>query len=89
MVLPHLVNCVREKLLVRQGLNNFCSKLEFFIPQSDTPAEILARGPDALKAYNDASKEGTSTVDRARLVFVGQEGAGKTSLINNLSGQGY
>ena len=60
-----------------------------FHKQSDTPAEILARGEGALKAYNEASKEGgKNAVYRTRLMFVGQEKAGKTSLIKNLTGRG-
>ncbi|XP_072022457.1 cyclic GMP-binding protein C-like [Amphiura filiformis] len=56
---------------------------------SKTPAEILARGPKALKAFQKASQEGTKHVYRTRLMLVGQERVGKTSLIKSLTGQSF
>ena len=55
----------------------------------DTPAEILARGPAALQAYVEASQNGTKPVYRTRLMLVGQERVGKTSLTKSLTGQRY
>ncbi|XP_072037085.1 uncharacterized protein [Amphiura filiformis] len=55
----------------------------------DTPAEILARGPKALKAYQKALQEGSKHVYRTRLMLVGQERVGKTSLIKSLTGQSF
>ncbi|XP_072032305.1 uncharacterized protein [Amphiura filiformis] len=55
----------------------------------ETPAEILARGPAAHQAYLEASREGTKAVYRTRLMLVGQERVGKTSLMKNLSGQRF
>ena len=52
-----------------------------------TPAEILARGPAALEAYIEASRDGTKPVYRTRLMLVGQERVGKTSLMKNITGQ--
>ncbi|XP_072025888.1 uncharacterized protein [Amphiura filiformis] len=54
-----------------------------------TPAEILARGPEALKAYQKASEEGTKHVYRTRLMLVGQERVGKTSLMKSFTGQRF
>ena len=56
---------------------------------SETPAEILARGPAALDAYIKASQDGTKPVYRTRLMLVGQERVGKTSLMKSITGQRY
>ena len=52
------------------------------------PAEILARGQEAQQAYAEAAKYGTKKVFRTRLMLVGQERVGKTSLKKTLTGQG-
>ncbi|XP_030844664.1 uncharacterized protein LOC105444431 [Strongylocentrotus purpuratus] len=54
-----------------------------------TPPEILARGPSAQRAYAEAAKAGTKKVYRTRLMLVGQERVGKTSLKKILTGQGF
>ena len=51
------------------------------------PLEILARGPEALKAYNEAVKTGEKKIYRTRLMLVGQERVGKTSLKKTLIGK--
>ncbi|XP_071950874.1 uncharacterized protein [Antedon mediterranea] len=48
------------------------------------PAEILARGPEALKAFRDALAEGQTEVNEGRIVVIGLERVGKTSVINSL-----
>ncbi|XP_072043680.1 uncharacterized protein [Amphiura filiformis] len=53
------------------------------------PAEVRARGPHALSAYNKAIKFGKKVVNRSRLMFVGQERVGKTSLMNRLLGKRF
>ena len=51
------------------------------------PLEILARGPEAFKAYNEAVKTGEKKIYRTRLMLVGQERVGKTSLKKTLTGK--
>ncbi|XP_041471493.1 uncharacterized protein LOC121420992 isoform X1 [Lytechinus variegatus] len=53
------------------------------------PPEILARGPRARRAYAEAAQAGTKKVFRTRLMLVGQERVGKTSLKKTLTGQGF
>ena len=53
----------------------------------EAPTEILARGPDAMKAYHKACESGTQPVFRTRLMLVGQDRVGKTSLKKALVGQ--
>ena len=48
------------------------------------PPEILARGPRAQQAYAEAAKAGKKKVFRTRLMLVGQERVGKTSLKEKL-----
>ena len=54
----------------------------------DAPKEILARGPEAVKAFGMACSSGMRPVYRTRVMFVGQDGVGKTSLIKAIVGQG-
>lgn len=51
------------------------------------PPEILARGSSALRAYNNALREGRTCVQRVPVMFIGQDRSGKTSLKNSLKGQ--
>ena len=44
------------------------------------PSEIKARGPRAKLAYENALKTGKVKVYRARIMLIGQDRAGKTSL---------
>eukprot|EP00057_Strongylocentrotus_purpuratus_P010517 XP_011664991.1 PREDICTED: uncharacterized protein LOC105438639 [Strongylocentrotus purpuratus] len=53
------------------------------------PPEILARGPRAQRAYAEAAKAGKKKVFRTRLMLVGQERVGKTSLKKTLTRQGF
>ena len=53
------------------------------------PGEIKARGPRAKLAYENALKTGTVKVYRARIMLIGQERAGKTSLKNSFLGQAF
>ena len=50
------------------------------------PIEIRARGIEAELAYRDAVLEGKVKVCRARLLIIGQDRAGKTSLKKSLLG---
>ena len=51
------------------------------------PTEITE--PEAIEAYKKALKEGSKSVKRTRLMLVGQERVGKTSLMRNLTYQRY
>ncbi|XP_030844802.1 ankyrin repeat and KH domain-containing protein mask-like [Strongylocentrotus purpuratus] len=51
--------------------------------------EILARGPRAQRAYAEAAQAGTKKVFRTRLMLVGQERVGKTSLKKTLTRQRF
>ncbi|XP_072172337.1 uncharacterized protein [Diadema setosum] len=53
------------------------------------PPEILARGPRAKRAYAEAARDGTKKVYRTRLMLVGQERVGKTSLKKSLTDQRF
>ena len=61
-------------------------------PESQTPlvpSEIKARGRKAMLAYKNALKTGKVKVYRARIMFIGQDRAGKTSLKNSFSGLSF
>ena len=45
-------------------------------------------GEDAVAAYKEALKSGRKKVYRARVMFVGHEGVGKTSVMKRLLGKG-
>jgi len=55
-------------------------------PSPTIPAEILARGPSALEAYNKALADGKTSVKRVPIMLIGQDRAGKTSLKKSLRG---
>lgn len=50
------------------------------------PSEIEARGPEAKRAYENALRNGKVKVYRGRIMLIGQDRAGKTSLKKNLLG---
>ena len=61
-------------------------------PESQTslvPSEIKARGRKAMLAYENALKTGKVKVYRARIMFIGQDRAGKTSLKNSFLGLSF
>ena len=53
---------------------------------SSVPAEIRGRGPEAERAFQNAMKSGKVKVYRGRIMLLGQDRAGKTSLKNSLLG---
>lgn len=57
------------------------------LTSDDAPKEILARGPEAVHAYEEACISGTQPVYRTRLMLVGQDRVGKTSLKKALTRQ--
>ena len=50
------------------------------------PSEIIARGPKAQNAYENALKTGKVNVYRARIMLIGQDRSGKTSLKKSFLG---
>ncbi|KAK7100922.1 uncharacterized protein [Littorina saxatilis] len=58
-----------------------------FVKPDDAPREILARGLDAVRAYDQSCTHGTQPVFRTRLMLVGKDRVGKTSLKRALTGQ--
>ncbi|KAL8574880.1 hypothetical protein ACOMHN_003440 [Nucella lapillus] len=58
-----------------------------FVKPDDAPREILARGLEAVKAYDQSCTQGTQPVFRTRLMLVGKDRVGKTSLKKALTGQ--
>ena len=53
------------------------------------PSEIIARGPEAKRAYENALRNGKVKVYRGRIMLIGQDRAGKTSLKKNLVGMPF
>ncbi|XP_044169022.1 uncharacterized protein LOC114974232 [Acropora millepora] len=53
---------------------------------SSVPAEIRGRGPEAERAFQKAMKSGKLKVYRGRIMLLGQDRAGKTSLKKSLLG---
>ncbi|XP_033099852.1 uncharacterized protein LOC117103422 [Anneissia japonica] len=58
-------------------------KLMRLLQTGIVPTEILARGPEALEAFNDALAEGETEVNQGKTVFLGLERVGKTSTIKS------
>ena len=61
---------------------------ELFIklnPLKDPPPEVVQQGNQSVRAYfEQLRKEGTDTIYEAKLILVGEGGAGKTSLANKI-----
>ena len=53
---------------------------------SSVPVEIRGRGPEANRAFQKAMKSGKVKVYRGRIMLLGQDRAGKTSLKKSLLG---
>ena len=53
---------------------------------SSVPAEIRGRGPEAERAFQKAMESGKVKVYRGRIMLLGQDRAGKTSLKKSLLG---
>ena len=53
------------------------------------PSEIIARGTNAKLAYQNALRHGKVIVHRGRIVLIGEDRAGKTSLKKNLRGLSF
>ena len=68
----HLMKCI-----------DFCLFVCLFV---SVPSEINARGPEAKRAYENALRNGKVKVYRGRIMLIGQDRAGKTSLKKNLLG---
>jgi len=60
--------------------------VDFILVVFTVPPEILARGPLAFEAYNNALAEGKTCVKRVPLMLIGQDRSGKTSLKKSLKG---
>ena len=80
----NLNKLLRPIIIIRHSSN-----LHLFFtsdPGSSVPAEIRARGPRAERAFQKAMKSGKVKVYRGRIMLLGQDRAGKTSLKKSLLG---
>ena len=78
-------NVIRVHPIVLDSIKNVIGAY----PESQkplVPSEIKARGRKAMLAYENALKTGKVKVYRARIMFIGQDRAGKTSLKNSFLG---
>ncbi|XP_033095850.1 uncharacterized protein LOC117100310 [Anneissia japonica] len=48
------------------------------------PGELLARGPEAIKAFTYEVQNGKITMVNSRVMFLGKEGVGKTSCVRSM-----
>ncbi|XP_033124951.1 uncharacterized protein LOC117123205 [Anneissia japonica] len=53
------------------------------------PAQIKVRGKDAVTAFVNEIEKGEMTLVNNRVMFLGKEGAGKTSLVNSILGKQF
>jgi hypothetical protein len=56
---------------------------------SEIPVEIAKQGREAILAYNAALQGGKQQLNWTKLMFVGQERVGKSSLLRNLTSQSH
>ncbi|XP_071943867.1 uncharacterized protein [Antedon mediterranea] len=55
----------------------------------DIPVEILARGKSAIRSFQNELENGEIAVVNSRCMFLGKEGAGKTSCVKAMLGQRF
>ena len=60
-----------------------------FYFMSLVPSDILARGPKAIEAYNNALIDGKACIKRVPIMIIGQDRTGKTSLKRSLKGEKF
>ncbi|XP_071944718.1 uncharacterized protein [Antedon mediterranea] len=53
------------------------------------PAEIFGKGKDAIKIYKEELASGKISVVNSRCMFLGKEGAGKTSCVKAMVGESF
>ncbi|MCX6581546.1 MAG: leucine-rich repeat domain-containing protein [Candidatus Aminicenantes bacterium] len=58
-------------------------------PLETPPVEIIRKGSDAIKAYYKSLKGKTLPLNEAKVLLVGDGGAGKTSLVKRLVGKHF
>jgi len=58
-------------------------------PVIDPPLEIYTRGSEAILNYIKEKKKGTRKIFEAKLLIIGEPGAGKTSLMRKIIDQNY
>jgi len=58
-------------------------------PTIDPPLEVLNRGVDSVRNYFLERENGTENLHEAKLLIIGEGGAGKTSLMNKLVNEDY
>jgi len=58
-------------------------------PIIDPPIEIYSRGHEAIANYFKEREKGTENLYEAKLLIVGEAGAGKTSLMNKILDENY
>ena len=80
-------NCNLSSVIYFLTINMFLLYHMHHHPPDDTPLEIKLRGPDAIAAYQKASQDGTQKLCSIRLMLVGQERVGKTSLMKAFMGK--
>ena len=83
-----LYNALSHVLVNRKDLaERFCLFDASAEPSDSTvPPEITVQGREAVLAFQNAMRNGTVKVNRGRIMFIGQERAGKTSLKKSLIG---
>ncbi|XP_033124477.1 uncharacterized protein LOC117122829, partial [Anneissia japonica] len=64
-------------------------KLKKLLLDMTLPAQIKARGKDAVTAFVNEIEKGEMTLVNSRVMFLGKEGAGKTSLVNSILGKQF
>ncbi|KAL9965599.1 hypothetical protein ACROYT_G029421 [Oculina patagonica] len=83
------VRILTEMNLVLQLQMPSLDALAEWLNKGEVPPEIIARGPDALAAYNKALAEGRTFDKRVPVMLIGQERSGKTSLKKSLRGEPF
>ncbi|XP_033102538.1 uncharacterized protein LOC117105484 [Anneissia japonica] len=76
--------CIKYEVSTRKEKKDELKKL---LIELSVPGEILARGPEAIKAFTYEVQNGEIMMVNSRVMFLGKEGVGKTSCVRSMLGK--
>ncbi|XP_071964214.1 uncharacterized protein [Antedon mediterranea] len=80
------VNILEKNAYISEKEKN---KIAIYFDKLLVPAEVYSKGKDAIKIYKDELQNGEISVVNSRCMFLGKEGAGKTSCVKAMLGERF
>ncbi|CAJ1390987.1 unnamed protein product [Effrenium voratum] len=74
---------------IRAAAQRLLFELAWLEGSQDAPAEVLARGPEAEAAYHKAMATGVAQFKSMKMVLLGEDRSGKSSVLASVTGAGW